>query len=406
MRYKSAFLEVSVVLFFVVLCFVVLGTVQAAEKKEIVVGSSICLTGPQAAPGEDLKWAYEQTVADVNKAGGIFVKQYNKKLPVRLVIADDESDGGKAAAAVEKLIKLDKVDLLLPSHSTPLVIANCITAEKYKKYLHGSACIIPAWQEQKFQWSTMFFFDMNQFSGIPYGILKSFPPSDKVERPALLMDDTADGKAIGGLMRMGAEKAGYKFAVDEPWAVGAKDYSSQIIRLKEKNVDAIVILGTSADTITFFRQMKENKFSVKFFYGIKGTWQGEFWKALGKDAQYVLADGFWSEDYAYPKAKELGKRYYDHFQKQTMTVGLWYANAQILWQAIERAGTLDSAKVKEAVVNHEFKGTVIGDVKYGPDGTATFDATANQWIDGRLRLVYPPVEGASKTQVAPPWDKR
>ena len=120
MRYKSVFLRVSVVMVFAVLCFVVFGTLQAAEKKEIVVGSTICLTGPQAAPGADLKWAYEQAVADINKAGGIPVKQYAKKLPVKLVIADDESDAGKAASAVEKLIKLDKVDLLLATHSTPI----------------------------------------------------------------------------------------------------------------------------------------------------------------------------------------------------------------------------------------------------------------------------------------------
>jgi branched-chain amino acid transport system substrate-binding protein len=391
---------------FAVLCFVVFGTLQAAEKKEIVVGSTICLTGPQAAPGADLKWAYEQAVADINKAGGIPVKQYAKKLPVKLVIADDESDAGKAASAVEKLIKLDKVDLLLATHSTPMVIASCITAEKYKKYLHATACIIPAWSQQKFASSTLFFFDMATFSGIPFVLMKSLPPSDKIERPALLMDDTADGKALGAAFRMSAEKAGYKFAVDEEWAVGAKDYSSQIIRLKEKNIDAIIVLGTSADLITFFRQMKENKFSVKYFHGYKGTWQAEFSRALGKDAQYVLADGFWSESFPYPKASELGKLYYDKFQKQSVSVGLWYATAQILWQAIERAGTLDSAKVRAAVVNNEFKGTTMGDIKYGPEGTAVFDQAAFQWIDGQLRLVYPQVKGVAKVQAAPSWDKR
>jgi branched-chain amino acid transport system substrate-binding protein len=393
-------------LFLVVACLVMAGAVQAAEKKEIVIGSSLCLTGPQAAPGADVKWAYEQAVADANKAGGIFVKQYNKKLPVKLVLADDESDAGKAAAAVEKLIKLDKVDLLLSTHSTPLVISNCITAEKYKKYLHATACIIPPWLEQKFKWSTLFFFTMTTFGDIPFTVMKDLPPADKVERPALLMDDTPDGKAMAPIFRASAAKAGLKFAVDETWSAGAKDYSSQILRLKEKNVDAILIIGTSADLITFVRQMKENKFGVKVFYGYKGTWQGEFSKALGKDAEYVLADGFWSESFPYPKAAELGKRYYDKFQKQSVSVGLWHATAQTLFQAIERAGTLDSAKVRAAVVGNEFKGTTMGDVKYGTDATAFFNQTANQWIGGQLKLVYPQVKGAAKVQAAPPWDKR
>jgi branched-chain amino acid transport system substrate-binding protein len=398
-------LTVLCCLFLAVSVFALSGA-YGAEKKEIVIGSSICLTGPQAAPGADLKWSYEQAVADVNKAGGIFVKEYGKKLPVRLVIADDEGDAGKAAAAVEKLIKVEKVDLLLGTHSTPLVISNCITAEKYKKYLHGTACIIPPWAEQKFQWSTLFFFDLMTFSDVPFKVMKTLPASDKVERPALLMDDTPDGKAMGPLFRMSAEKAGYKFAVDEEWSAGAKDYSSQILRMKEKNVDAIIIIGTSADLITFVRQMKENKFGVKYFHGYKGTWEGEFAKALGKDADYVLADGFWSESYPYPKAAELGKRYFEKFQKRSVSVGLWYATAQTLFQAIENAGTLDSAKVRAAVVNHEFKGTPMGDVKYGPEGTAMFDQPAFQWIGGQLKLVYPQVKGAATAQAAPAWDKR
>jgi hypothetical protein len=48
----------------------------------------------------------------------------------------------------------------------------------------------------------------------------------------------------------------------------------------------------------------------------------------------------------------------------------------------------------------------MGDVKYGPDGTASFTPTGNQWWDGQLRLVYPPVKGAYTLAVAPPWDKR
>ncbi len=176
--------------------------------------------------------------------------------------------------------------------------------------------------------------------------------------------------------------------------------------LKEKNVDAIVTVGTTTDIMTLIRQMKENKFSVKYFHGYKGTGQAAFAKALGKDSQYIVTDGMWSDNFPYPKAQELGKQFYNKFQRQSTTAGLWYATAQILFQAIERAGTLDSAKVREAVVNHEFKGSTMGDVKYGPEGAATFNQTASQWIDGQLKLVFPSVKGSVKVQAAPAWDKR
>jgi len=407
MKLKSALRRLTAVMvFFPVALLLNSSGAQAAERKDIVVGTSLTLTGAQAAQGAEMKWSYEEAVADANKAGGVFVKEYNKKLPVRLVIVDDESDPGKAAAAVEKLINADKVDLLLATSSTPLVMASTTTAEKYKKYMHATACIIPPWQAQKFKWSTLFFFDMKTFSTVPFSVMNTLPADSKVERPALLMDDSPDGRNMRPLFKASAEKAGYRLAADEEWAVNAKDYSSLILKLNEKKVDGIVTVGTTADIMTLIRQMKENRFGVKYFHGYKGTGQAAFAKALGKDSQYIVTDGMWSDNFPYPRAQELGKRFFDKFQRQSTTAGLWYATAQTLLMAIERAGTLDSARVREAVVNNEFKGTTMGDVKYGPEGAATFDQTANQWIDGQLKLIYPAVKGSFKVQPAPAWDRR
>jgi len=407
MKYRTAAQGLAIIMMFFIAFPLLISTgAQAAEKKEIVVGTSLTLTGAQAAQGTEMKWSYEAAIADANKAGGVFVKEYNQKLPVRLVIVDDESDPGKAAAAAEKLINAEKVDLLLATSSTPLVMATATTAEKYKKYLHATACIIPPWQAQKFKWSTLFFFDIATFSDVPFSVMKTLPAGGKVERPALLMDDSPDGRNMNPLFKASAEKAGYTLAANEEWAVNAKDYSSLILKLKEKKVDAIVTVGTTTDIITLVRQMKENKFGVTYFHGYKGTGQAEFAKALGKDAQYIVTDGMWSENFPYPKAQELGKRFTDKFQKQSTTAGLWYATAQTLLMAVERAGSLDSAKVRNVVVNHEFRGTTMGDVKYGPEGAATFNQTACQWIDGQLKLIFPSIKGSFKVQPAPLWDKR
>ena len=404
MKSKQIFTILGFIFLVLAICSMSFGPVNAADKKEILIGTHLSMTGMLAMSGSEQRWSYEQAVADVNKNGGIFVKEYGRKLPVKLIVADDESDPGKAAAAVEKLIKLQKVDLILSGHSTPLTIPSMITSEKYKKYYHGTTCLIPVWAEQQFKWSTMFFIDMPSFPDAAYKVMDSLP--EKITRPALLMEDTLDGRGLGGVLRGGAEKFGYKLAVDEPWAVGAKDYSSQILKLKAKGVDAVLIFGSAADTVTFLRQMKESNANVKYFHGYKGTWTAEFSDATGKDGQYVMCDGFWSETYPYPGAKDLGERFTKSHNKQSVSVGLFYATAQILFEAIERAGSLDSAKVREAVVNNEFKGTVMGDVKYGPEGSAGFQIGTFQWWDGRQKLVYPFLENAWKTKVMPPWDKR
>jgi len=396
----------SLLVFILALCLVTFGGTSAQEKKEILIGAPLSLSGILAMDGIEQRWAYDQAVADTNKAGGIFVKELKKKLPIKLVVADDESDPGKAAAAVERLIKIDNVDLLLSTHSTPLVLPTCVTAEKYKKLYHATTIWPPLFQEQKFKWCTAFFFTPMQGSEVPFIIFKSLPQSDKPKNLALLMEDSIDGQAFGGCFRDSAKKYGYTYALDEPWAVGAKDYSSQILKAQAKKIDALFIFGSPQDSITLIRQMKEMGVSVKYIHGWKGTWSSEFWSALGKDAQYILCDGFWSESFPYPGAKELGERYTKKFNKRSLSIGLYYALAQILWQGIEKAGSLDSAKVRQAIAGGEFKKTVMGDVKYGQDGVALCESTANQWWDGKQMLAYPFVKGAWKIRMAPPWNKR
>src|SRR5579885_322453 len=123
-------------------------TARAAEN-EIVIGAPISLTGPLAGDGKEQKWAYEQAVADINKAGGLMVKKAGKKLPVKLVVADDESAEGKVAAALENLIKVQKVDILLSTHSGPMNVAGAIVAEKYKKFYMITTCFPFEWQPHK-----------------------------------------------------------------------------------------------------------------------------------------------------------------------------------------------------------------------------------------------------------------
>lgn len=397
---------------FALLCFLLafLWAIQPVEAKkertEILIGTNLPLTGILAGAGIEQRWAYQTAVDDLNKAGGIFVKEYGKKLPVRLIVADDASDPGKAAAAVERLIKQKKVDLLLGGFAAPFgVIPGCITAEKYRKYYHTSICLIPPWLEHHFKWSTLYFFDLEQACSVPYEIWNSIPESERPKKPALIMEDTFDGRAFAGLFRNLAKKYGYQFVLDETWSVGAKDYSAQIIKAKSLGVDSILIFGADTDVITFVRQMKENNLNVKYFHGWKGTWAGEFWKALGKDAQYILCDGFWSMDFPFPGAREIGERYYDHFKKYSVSVGAIYALCQILWQAIEKAGTLDSAKVRQAVLDNEFE-TVNGKVKYDKDGVAIFTSTASQWWNGKQMTVYPFKWSKYKIKLAPPWNKR
>lgn len=377
------------------------GVVQAAEN-EIVIGAPISLTGPLAGDGKEQKWAYEQAVADINAAGGIQVG--DKKLPVRLVIADDESSEGKVATALENLIKVQNVDALLSTHSGPMNVAGAIVAEKYKKFYMITTCFPFEWQPLKAKYSALFFFHPGPGAEVPFQIWEKLPEDQRPKNPALVSEDTPDGKGFGGGFVAAAEKYKYTFAVNDPWTVGATDYSALITKLKGANVDAMLVFGSPADTITLMRQMKEQDFSVPYFHGWKGTWTGEFHDALGADSDYIMTDGFWSSHYPYTGSKELGERYEKEFGKDSVTVGAFYANAQVLARAIEKAGSTDADKIHDAIFNQEFKDTVVGDLKFDETGFALIPSVATQWWQGKHQLIFP--DGDWTYKPAPAWDKR
>ena len=378
----------------------------ASAPTEIVIGAPVSMTGLLAADGLDQKWSYEQAVADVNAKGGIMIKAAGKKLPVRLVIADDQSDPSKVSDAIERLIKIEKVDLLLSTHGGDLNMAGALAAEKYKKFYMVTTMWPHMWSPKKFKWSALFFYDAGGGAEVPFQIWEKLPAGERPSKPAIVMEDSPDGQGFGGAFEAMAKKHKVTPVLNEPLAMGSKDYSSYILKMKAKGVDSVLLFSNPTDAITLVRQMKEQKFSVPYFHGWKGTWTGEFHEALGKDSNYILADGFWSMDSGNPGAKELGERYGKQFNKQSVTVGMFYASAQVLLMAIEKTGSVDSKTVRDAVAGHEFKGTTQGDVKFSPAGLGLITSTANQWWDGRLQLVFPTVKGGWTLKMAPPWDQR
>src|SRR3974377_832289 len=69
----------------------------AAKKRDfILIGRVNPTSGPLSAFGETTPWIDDRILAEINKDGGIFIKEAGKKLPVRIKVMDSESDPTKA----------------------------------------------------------------------------------------------------------------------------------------------------------------------------------------------------------------------------------------------------------------------------------------------------------------------
>lgn len=374
---------------------------KKTDEDAIRVGAIVSMTGMNAMTGAEQKWAYEQAVADINQNGGVYVKELNKKIPIKLIFADDKSAPDQGAAAIERLIKINKIDLALSSNVTPINIAAGTKCEQYKVYYQIVCSWIDFIEKENFKWVADMFASSSESSRAPFLIWQSLPEDQRPKKPALMMEDNLDGQGFGEGFKKFAKEYGYEFAVDEPYAPGSKNFSSHILKWKAAGVDALLWLGSPTDGITLLRQMKEQDLKLKYIHGWKGFWTTEFVEDLGEDANYIIHDGFWTEKSGAPGAKELGERFRKEFKKDSVSVGLYYANPQILAMAIEKAGSFKSEKVRNAVFGGEFKGTVMGDAKFNDKGLAFKPLIALQWWNGERMPVYPPVPEVWELKLAP-----
>ena len=112
---------------------------KVEPKDKIVIGAARSLSGPLAVvEGAAFGPIFKMWVDEVNADGGIYIKEYDKKLPIETLIYDDKSDLGTMTRLLEKLIVEDKVDFVFPPCSTAMLFAAAPIANKYGYILMGA----------------------------------------------------------------------------------------------------------------------------------------------------------------------------------------------------------------------------------------------------------------------------
>jgi branched-chain amino acid transport system substrate-binding protein len=372
----------------------------------ITIGAVNTTTGAGAMGGAEQKWAYDQAVKDTNAAGGILMN--GKKYKVELKYADDQSDPSQAAAAMEQLIKIDGLKLILSSQVTPINMAAATVADKYKAFYMINISWADWIEKEKYQYAADMFFTPAIAAAVPFDMIATMPKSEWPKKIGMFTEDNADGQGLAGGVEATAKAKGFNYVMTQAATPGGKDYSAAILKLKQAGVDGLMAFCSPADAVTFIKQMKEANYSPKFFFGWKGFWPTQIPQALGADSNYVGHDGFWNMDLGYPGAKELGDKYAaDHNGDSSVSIGLSYAAAQVMFQAIANANSTDPTAVRDAVWGQTFTATTMGDVTFNANGIATTPGVGNEWLNEKRALIFPKVEGGSvPLEWFVPWDQR
>lgn len=365
----------------------------AEAPEEIVIGASIPKSGVLSSFGSYEEWGYQTAVDEINEEGGIYLEEFDARVPVRLILYDDESDPAKVSENTERLILQDEVDALLGSATPPLVISGAVIAEREGTPMVTGIAPIRAFlgaNPEGWNWVWDIFFDELEMTEQQFLTMDQVDSNRKV---ALFTDNEQDGVVMGGLWEEKAPQFGYEIVYHADFPVGTTEYGDLIRRAQEAEAEIIIAQMITPDAFALWNQMQALDYTPKAAFFEKGGEPVAWWEVLGDTAQGTSVAGYWHPNLDYPGAQELRDRFEsDTGQLYSQHIADTYTAAKVLLDAIERAGSLDKEAINEAIGQTDAT-YVVGPVKFadGPEKhVSALPIFMLQWQNGDLEIVYPP----------------
>jgi len=392
--------------------FLLVNTSLAAPKS-IKVSGVISVTGPMAGQGTVLNTAYEILVEKINADGGIYVKKYGKKLPVEYRLMDDESKGQNTQSQLEVANSWGAVANLGGLGCGSFELGTPI-AQKNKMVWVGPGCA--GWTPHLHgnDWLFSVFVKTHQLAPMVFDMIME-QPEPRPKKVAIFEINQLDcAEAVEG-WKAAMQKYGFELVFHQKYPVGNKDFSAMITGAKAAGAEILIGYPIPPEGPAIVKQMKELDFSPKVIHFVRAPEGANFGPALGSMADYVTLPVAWSDKFDFPEDDFLRKKFVEKTGKgPDLVAGNAYASGQVLFAAIEKAGTLDRTAIRDAMRTLEMM-TVSGPVKFSDKGNALGKPyVVAQWINGDRVIVYANEDGkkfpkevpVTPLKYAPPWSQR
>jgi branched-chain amino acid transport system substrate-binding protein len=375
-------------------------TTVATDTTPIKIGTSLPLTGSKSVPGTAAKQGYEVWADMINSAGGLLGR------PVELIIKDDASDQNTIVADYNALISQDKVDLLLGTFSSLLVLPSSAVAEKNNMVYVTPTGAAPEIYERGF---TKIF--MSQQALAPdagkvwANYIVSLPEDQRPKTAAYpTMDDPFTAPVIEGIKEI-FTAAGIQNVYEVTYPEGTTDFDSIVNAIKSANPDAVVHGAIFEDGVALVRGMLKAGFQPTWLFQTTAPSTGDqYSSAVGPEN----TEGIFYHMSHSPKANTPGnaefvKRYYEMFpdaKDLPEDVADAYAAGQVLAAAVTAVGSLDQDAIADWLHANTVE-TILGPLSWDEQGRPQGEFMIAQWQKGTSEIVLP--EAVATAAVVPGW---
>ena len=349
---KKACVSVAIVTFFVILSSMAFA--QAQAPKEIPIGFVIPISGQSATVGAQIMEGVKIAVEQINTFGGVASLGGAKLKPI---FTDSQSKPDVGSSETERLIKRENVPVICGAFNSAVTFPATVIAERYKTPWVVISSVKDEITERGFKY---IFRPVNKSTydvAEQMGAIKEFT-KETGKGPktiGLLYEGTDWGRSHNSGVKKIAKEMGIEVVMDEPYPPGVADFSAQILKIKAKKPDTMIVTMYTSDQILFSKQYMENK--LDFPFGMHSVGAGAedpaFYKAVPPAAyEYMFVQEDWQIDMtdimgwahgiSARTQKDLGYPLCNYVAQGYMPI--W-----IVYDALERAGSLDRDKIRDAL---------------------------------------------------------
>ena len=387
----------------------------AGAAETVKIGVIYPLSGNAASAGNSAKDAIELGAEIVN---GVYPELKGSPLAgaaglanlggakVELLNADHQGNPSVGQSQTLRLVTQEKVAAMLGAYHSSVALTATAVAERYGVPFLVADSVALNITQRGFKWifrSGPIAPDFAKAYTSFLGELKQ--AGRKVDAIAIVNENTDYGTSVAASISDAANKSGIKVAAQIPYNANGSDVSGQVLQLKQLAPDAVIFISYTADTILYFKTLKNLDYTPPMIIGDDaGFSDPAFIPNVGDLAQGAINRSAWDIGQPGSNTYKINEMFKARFGRDLDdTSARWMQGFLVLADAINRAGSTEPAKIQAALRETDLKPEqlMIGyrGVKFDETGQNTLSATYLIQLQGKAyKSVWPENRATAKLE--------
>jgi branched-chain amino acid transport system substrate-binding protein len=347
---------------------VALAGAASAQDKTVKIGAIYPLSGNAASAGVHGKAAIETAIDIINNAhpelGGLPLAK-NAGLAglggakVEAIFADNQGSPAVGQNQALRLITEEKVVALSGAYQSGITLTTSAISEKYGIPFVNGESVAANLTERGFKWFFRTTPVASDLAKIYLDFLKDMKAGGvKTDGVAIVHENTEYGTSVASVISSVFKDNGLSIALDIPYSANTTDVQSQVLQLKEKKPDVVIMVSYTSDAILYAKTMQSLDYKPPMLIGDdSGFSDPSFIKTVGKISQGVFNRSSWSVGAPGSPTFLINEMY----KKKSGGDDLDDTSARqmqgffVLCDAIDRAGSTEPAKIQAALKATDLK---------------------------------------------------